>query len=342
MIIADKNGTVLHADEGGPESRPEIARHNITRLMLEVVPHDAIRWSTKIVSARRDPATGRTTLELLTGGGGGAAETTVSETFDLVVGADGAWSKIRALLTDAKPSPSNLHYVTLVIQNITTRFPELAALVGKGTYMALAQGHGVLGQRGAVDSSMVSFFINDTDVGVEEIAKLGELSIADLRTALLEDDRLFGEYGPKLKELANTAFEEQVKMKGSEGKLEVKPLVMLPAGYRWESKSGVTLIGDAAHVMLPTAGEGVNCAMWDALDLSEVIGQAWKQSQSGEQNFQTVLDPLVREFEEKMLARAAEFSQEAARNAKMMFGKDGAQGMVDFMAEAFRNGPPGS
>lgn len=333
MLIADKDGTVLHADDGGLESRPEIARHNITRLMLEIVPEEAIRWQTKIVSARRAERTGETTLELQTVGKGA----TVLETFDLVVGADGAWSKVRALLTDVRPLPSNLHYVTAIIQNITTRFPALAERVGKGTYVALANGHGLMGQRGTQDSSMVSFFINDTDMGADHISKLGELTIGETRKTLLEEDRLFGEYGPKLKELANTAFDEEIKNKGAEAKLEIKPLVRLPAGHRWESKSGVTLIGDAAHVMLPTAGEGVNCAMWDALDLSEVIGRAWEQSQGGDLQFQTVLDPLVSKFEDKMLARAAEFSQEASRNAEMMFGRDGAQGMVDFMAEAYRD-----
>lgn len=341
MLVADQDGTILHADDGGLEPRPEISRHNITRLMLRIVPQEAIRWKTKIVSTRRDEkgSTGKTTLDLQTDG-----EDMVSETFDLVIGADGAWSKVRALLTDVKPKPSNLHYVTLIIKNITTRFPELAQIVGKGTYMALAKGHGLSSQRGAQDSAMLSLFMNDTDLGASHFAKLAEFSVSDLRKALLEDDRLYGEHGAKLKELANTAFDEEVKEKGADGKLDVKPLVALPPGYQWDSKIGVTLIGDAAHVMLPTAGEGVNCAMWDALDLSEVITQAWEESRQdgGQQrSFHAALDPLIKKFEEKMLARSGEFSQEAAGNAEMMFGKDGAQGMANFMAEAFRNGPPG-
>ncbi|KAJ4423775.1 hypothetical protein N0V82_001513 [Gnomoniopsis sp. IMI 355080] len=334
MVIADKDGTVLHADEGGLASRPEIARHNITRLMLGVVPQDAIHWGHKIISARRDDeSTGKTTLELQTEDG-----RTVSETFDMVVGADGAWSKVRALLTDMKPEPSKLHYVTLTIKHVTSRFPALAQRVGKGTYIALANGHGLASQRGAQDSSMVTFFINDADVGVDHVAKLTELTTAELRRALLEDDRLFGEFGLKLKELANIAFDEEIKEKGTRAKLDIKPLVALPAGYQWETKSGVTLIGDAAHVMLPTAGEGVNCAMWDALDLSEVIIQAWEQAHHAHpRTFREVVDPLMRDFEAKMLTRSGEFSQEAAGNAEMMFGKEGAKGMMNFMAAAFRN-----
>lgn len=343
MLIADKDGTVLHADNGSLASRPEIARHNITRLMLELVPQKAIRWGTKIVSARRrDESSGETTLELQQTGRGDGASVSSEETFDLVVGADGAWSKVRALLTDERPKPNKLHYVILVIKNVTTRFPELAERVGRGTYMSLAKGHGIAGQRGTQDSSMITFFINDTEVGAGHIAKLTELTVVDLRKALLDDDRLFGTYGPKLQELANTAFDEEVREKGAGARLDLKPLVMLPDGHRWESKSGVTLIGDAAHVMLPTAGEGVNCAMWDALDLAEVIEQAWEQSRGGQQRFKTVLDPLVKEFEDKMLARSSEFSREATDNAEMMFGEHGAQGMVEFMTEAHRNAPPGS
>lgn len=43
---------------------------------------------------------------------------------------------------------------------------------------------------------------------------------------------------------------------------------MLPVGFKWERKTNVTLIGDAAHVMSPFAGKGVNMTMYDDLNLA--------------------------------------------------------------------------
>jgi 2-polyprenyl-6-methoxyphenol hydroxylase-like FAD-dependent oxidoreductase len=48
-------------------------------------------------------------------------------------------------------------------------------------------------------------------------------------------------------------------------------MYMLPIGFSWPHRSGVTIIGDAAHLMTPFAGEGVNLAMWDAMLLGRAL-----------------------------------------------------------------------
>lgn len=96
LIIMNKDGRVTHRDNGGPgpESRPEIARNTLTHLLLASIPAERIRWECKLLSASRT-STNRISLDF---GSKGIFE------HDFVVGADGAWSKIRNLIKQSNPT----------------------------------------------------------------------------------------------------------------------------------------------------------------------------------------------------------------------------------------------
>lgn len=78
-----------------------------------------------------------------------------------------------------------------------------------------------------------------------------------------------------------------------------RSLYMLPVGYRWKHRPGVTLIGDAAHVMTPFAGEGANMALQDAMELAQTIVATSKARGNCE-----MLWSKVEAFEQNMFLRA--------------------------------------
>jgi 2-polyprenyl-6-methoxyphenol hydroxylase-like FAD-dependent oxidoreductase len=78
-----------------------------------------------------------------------------------------------------------------------------------------------------------------------------------------------------------------------------------PLDQNWDTKSNITLIGDAAHLM-PPSGEGVNTAMLDALDLSECLNDG---------KFQNI-QAAIAEYEKRMLARAVKLGEEAVEGIK--------------------------
>ncbi|PTB75140.1 FAD/NAD(P)-binding domain-containing protein [Trichoderma longibrachiatum ATCC 18648] len=183
--------------------------------------------------------------------------------FKLVVGADGAWSKARHLLTQAKPQYSGKHYLEAKISNSNPFHPTLAALVGRGNLIAMGDEKQVSAQRQGDGSYRVYLGVTVA----EDFATNGPVDLAEgdgeaARGFFVTNADFFGTWGSSLKDIITY----------SEGAFRAWPLYHMPSfALSWASVPGVTVIGDAAHVSTPLVGEGVNCAMYDALVLSSQI-----------------------------------------------------------------------
>lgn len=322
--VSDMHGSILYADEGELSDRPEISRHALTKLLLDHVPSSAITWNHKLLSATK--SSNGTVLDFGTNG---------KQTFDFVVGGDGAWSRVRALLTDVRPEYAGVHNVTITIRGITERYPDLAEFVGPGSFSALGLNHGVMSQRGPRDSARIYCMLK-TPEDFASASKLFSMSPLEAADMLLNDDILLGRWGPKVKKLVSTACKDEANAH-PRARIDIKALYTLPSGHSWQHKPGVTLIGDAAHLMCPWAGEGVNLAMWDALDLSGALVQAVKsfQDEDGTRPFAESANSFIKEFEAGMWARATDKAEETERNGRMLFGDDAAKGFVRFFEAAY-------
>jgi 2-polyprenyl-6-methoxyphenol hydroxylase-like FAD-dependent oxidoreductase len=136
MVVYDKHAVLRHADDGG-SGRPEVHRKALRDLLIASLPGGVIRWGWKVVEVSGHEVSGHEVRF--------ADGSTV--TADLIVGADGAWSKVRPLVSDAIPQYAGITFAELDLLDPDVRHPESAALIGGGSMLALSEGRGFLAHR---------------------------------------------------------------------------------------------------------------------------------------------------------------------------------------------------
>ena len=95
----------------------------------------------------------------------------------------------------------------------------------------------------------------------------------------------------------------------------------------------VTLIGDAAHLMAPFAGVGVNAAMEDALMLSRQIAETRRGQWHSKTDMHSTLTTAVRDYERAMWGRAETYAHATWKYLNLFFHADGAKALIDHFRE---------
>jgi len=94
----------------------------------------------------------------------------------------------------------------------------------------------------------------------------------------------------------------------------------MPLDQTWDALPTLTILGDSAHLMPPFAGEGVNMAMLDALELSECLTN---------DNFKNIQEAIAA-YEKQMRKRASVIAQESLENGDWMHSEDALNKMLEF------------
>ncbi len=305
MRILDRNGTVLREEaDHGDIGRPEIGRGTLRDLLLDSLPESTVRWGSKVTAARPiDDHPGHHEVELADG---------TTFTTELLVGADGAWSRIRPLLSAAQPAYSGISFIEADLFNADTEHPAEAEAMGAGMLFALGGDTGIMGHR-EPDGSLHVYLGHRCDE-----TWIDTIDFTDTPTATATILDLLDGWAESLRGLITNAGTP----------LTPRRIHALPVGHAWHRVPGITLIGDAAHLMSPFAGEGANLAMYDGSELARAITQ-----HPGD------IEAALTQYETDLFPRSAASARESAESLETIFAPDAPKGLLDMFASF---GPPGT
>ncbi|MEU9963405.1 FAD-dependent oxidoreductase [Streptomyces malaysiensis] len=245
MRLLDREGNVLlDVPDDGTGGEPEVQRGELRQMLLDSLPAGTVRWGHK-VSGVRALGDGRHEVAFANG---------TAATTSLLVGADGAWSRVRPLLSGATPEYTGVSFIETHLFEGDNRHPTSAKTVGGGTMMALEPGKGILAHRergGNLHTWVILARPQDWFTGID---------FTDPAAATAQIAREFDGWAPELTALITDGETAPI----------LRNIHTLPVEHQWDRTPGVTLLGDAAHLAAPN-GEGANLALYDGAELGKAI-----------------------------------------------------------------------
>ncbi|MGC4038294.1 MAG: NAD(P)/FAD-dependent oxidoreductase [Chitinophagaceae bacterium] len=308
MRVVDNQATIFydeHSDKkeetfGGKYFRPEIDRGPLRNLLLQSLKPGTLTWDSHFVSMEEQSD-------------GWLLHFKNGKSFyaDIVIAADGANSKIRPYITDIQPFYSGVTAIEGNIHNSAVVTPVIHQLLKGGKIFAYGNGQVlIVSSKGEGDLTFYASFRAD-----EKWATSNHIDYSDKSQVAAWFKKNFSKWSNSWDEF----FENSIVP------FTPRPIYCMPLDQRWETKSNLTMLGDAAHLMPPFAGEGVNMAMLDALELSESLTS---------EKFTTIEDSIS-SYEIQMCKRAAEAAKGSLANTEWMHSENALATMLEMFNQHY-------
>lgn len=290
-IIVDNQAKVLFRKDSKPEERydnPEINRNDLRKLLLDSLTSETVVWDRKFTGL--EAQNGKWLLHFENG---------ITETADFVIGANGGMSQARKYITDSVPEYTGTYIIQGEVLQPEIQCPDFFALCENKILMTTSKGINLV----ANPDNNGALTYNVTFRRPEEWVLQNQLDFKNTNTitAFLSD--LFSDWHECYKELfRSTSFFTGLPTRK----------ISLENSWKNNRSLPITLIGDAAHVMPPFAGEGVNSGLVDALILSENLTNG---------KFKTI-ETAIADYEQKMFVYAKEAQRQTSENEIAMHESD--------------------
>ena len=290
LHIMDKQASTLFKDQPKTAEgigRPEIDRGPLQQILLDSLEPGTVVWNSHFEALT--PLDGSWKLTFKNG---------LFALADLVIAADGANSKLRRYITPVNAFYTGITVVEGTVYHSETASPGIHKLLNGGKIFAMGDDKLlVVSSKG--DGSLVFYTSHKTD---ESWSRKTGIDFSD-KTQVL--DWFKAEYVGW-----NSVYQELFE--NAAVPFVIRPMYSMPLDQTWETLPNLTILGDAAHLMPPFAGEGVNMAMLDALELSNcLMGNDFAD-----------LQMAISAYEQQMRKRAAVADRESLESSDALHSPD--------------------